>query len=286
VGDRGAFEMPVSRRRLFELGAGSVGLAAFLAACGGDEPPAPGRVGNAPDVTELPDAEIDDVVYLRTLTSLDHSIAAVYDELLDIEGLDESTAELLGRFSEDHLSTAQSLAELTTDAGGEPYECPNPWLMERTLQPIIDHIVGSTAEGNEIPPSDDPNRDALATAVALENVSAATAQQYVERLVDPALRAAVIGDGTTASRRAATAALRSNPPPDGYVSPALTEGAEVPADEQGFIPAYAISTRFGQIAPAPLVVGATNDLGQRYSVSIDTPAENAYIYEGMTCPAS
>jgi hypothetical protein len=286
VGTRRAFEYRVSRRRLFELGAGSVGFAALLAACGGDEPPAPGRVGNAPDITEPPEAEVDDLVYLRTLTSLDHSIATVYDELLDLEGLDASTAELLGRFSEDHLTAAQALAELTTEAGGEPYECPNPWLMERTLQPVIDHIVGSTAEGNEIPPSDDVNRDALSTAVALENVSASTAQQYVERLNDPALRAAVIGAGTTASRRAATAALRSNPPPDGYVSPALTEGAEVAADEQGFIPVYAISTRFGQITPAPLQVGAADDVGQRFTVSIDTPAENAYIYEGMTCPAA
>src|SRR5262245_36055707 len=91
-----AHRSQLSRRRLFELGAGSIGLASFLAACGGDEPPAPGRVGNAPDITEPPDSEVNDVVFLRTLTSLDHSIAAVYDELLDIEGLDDSTAELLG----------------------------------------------------------------------------------------------------------------------------------------------------------------------------------------------
>jgi hypothetical protein len=271
---------------LFELGAGSIGVAAFVAACGGDDPAAPGRVGNAPAITEPPDPEVNDVVFLRTLMSLDHSIVAVYDELRDIEGLDEGTAELLGRFSEDHLASAAALAELTTQAGGEPYECANPWLMERSLQPVIDHIVGSTAEGNEIPPSDDPNRDALSVAIALEDVTGSTAQQYVERLADPALRAAVIGGGTAASRRAATATLRSNPPPDGYVSPALTEGADVVADEQGFIPQYAISSRFGQITPAQLQVGAVDDVGQRFSVSIDTPAENAYIYEGMTCPAS
>jgi hypothetical protein len=271
---------------LFELGGGSIGVAAFLAACGGEDPPAPGRVGNAPEITEPPESEVNDAVYLRTLTSLDHSIAAVYDELLDIEGLDESTVELLTRFSEDHRAAAAALADLTTEAGGEPYECVNPWLMERTLQPVVDHVVGSTAEGSEIPPSDDPNRDALSTAIALENVSASTAQQYVERLVDPASRAAVIGVGTTASRRAATAALRSNPPPGGYVSPALTEGADVAADEEGFIPPYAISTRFGQITPAPLVVGAADDAGQRFSINIDTPAENAYIYEGMACPTS
>jgi hypothetical protein len=286
VGDRRAHGPQLSRRQLFELGAGSIGIAAFLAACGDEEAQAPGRVGNAPEITDPPEGEVDDVVLLRTLTSLDHAIVAVYDELLDIEGLDEGTAELLGRFSEDHLGEAASLADLTTEAGGEPYECANPWLMDRTFQPVVDHIVGSTAEGNEIPPSDDPNRDALSTAIALESVSAATAQQYVERLVDPALRGAVVASGTEASRRAATAALRSNPPPDGYVSPALTEGAEIAADEQGFIPSYAISSTFGQITATPLVVGAVDEVGQRLSVNIDTPAENAYIYEGMSCPTS
>ena len=66
------------------------------------------------------------------------------------------------------------------------------------MQPIIDHIVGATVDGVEIPPSDDPSRDSLATADALETLGAATAQLYVERLTDPALRAAVIDAGAAA----------------------------------------------------------------------------------------
>ena len=93
--------------------------------------------------------------------------------------------------------------------------------MERTLQPLVDHITGATVDDEEIPPTDDPTRDALTTADALETIAAATAQQYVERLSDGALRVEVIRAGAAASRRAATAALRANPPPDGYVSPAL-----------------------------------------------------------------
>jgi hypothetical protein len=284
MAEQRVFDGQLSRRRLFEVVAGSIGLAALVAACGGDDPPAPGRVGNAPEATEPPEGEVDDVVYLRTLTSLDHSIVAVYDALLDIEGgLDEDVAELLGRFSDDHLAAAESLAELTTGAGGEPYECANPWLMDRTLQPVVDHIIGASGDGTEIPPSDDANRDALATAYALETVAAATAQQYVERITDAALRTEVIRGGTAASRRAATSALRSNPPPDGYVSPALS-GSEVAPDEEGFIPPYAIASRFGQITAVPLQVGAVDEVGQRFSTTIDTPAENAYLYEGMSCP--
>ena len=51
------------------------------------------------------------MVYLRTLTSLEHSIVAVYDELPALDGLDEETASLLARLTEDHLATAASLAD-------------------------------------------------------------------------------------------------------------------------------------------------------------------------------
>lgn len=275
----------LTRRRLFEIGASSVGLAAVLAACGSDEASAPGRVGNAPDRTELPEGEVDDAVLLRTLTSLEHSIIAVYEALAGIDGLDEDVAALLARYIDDHTAVAATFADLTTTAGGEPYECPNTWLMSRTMQPIIDHIVGATVDGVEIPPSDDPSRDSIATADALETLGAATAQLYVERLTDPALRAAVIDAGAAASRRSATAALRATPPPEGYVSPAITEGEEVEADNEGFLPHFAITSRFGQLTPVTLQVGARDDVGQRFTITLETPAENSYAYEGETCPA-
>ncbi len=100
------------------------------------------------------------------------------------------------------------------------------------------------------------------------------------------LRVEVITAGTSASRRAATSALRANPPPDGYVSPALTEGEDVQPDEEGLLPQFAIPSRFGQLTPVTLVVGADDDAGQRYTASIETPAENSYVYAGETCPAS
>jgi hypothetical protein len=275
----------LSRRRLFELGATSAGLAALLVACGDDEAPAPGRVGFAPEATEPPEAEVDDAVYLRTLTSLEYSIIEVYAALADLDGVDDSVAELLGRFSDDHAASADAFAELTGAAGGEPYECSNSWLMRRTLQPVIDNIAGATVDGTEIPPSDDPDRDTIATADALETLAAATAQQYVERIADPGLRAEVIRAGTAASRRAAVAALRANPAPAGYVSPLLTEGEDPVADEAGFMPQFAVPYRFGQLTPVALQVGAPDDAGQRFNTTLETPAENAYVYEGQTCPA-
>jgi hypothetical protein len=286
VGDdlsTGGLRGGLNRRQLFGLGASSLGIAALLAACGGDEPPEPGRVGFAPDATDLPEGEVDDAVLLRTLTSLDYSIVEVYTALAAIDGLDDGTVELLERLIEDHTASAEHLASLTSDAGGESYECANTWLMGRTLQPLIDHIVGSTNGEVEIPPSDDADRDSLSSAVALETMAAATAQQYLERLVDPALRTEVIRVAAEASRRAATAALRSNPPPAGYVSPTLTEGAEIQPDEEGFMPWFAIASRFGQLTPVELVVGAADEVGQRFSVTLETPAENAFVYADQTC---
>jgi hypothetical protein len=287
-------DMSLSRRRLFAVGAGSLGLAAVLAACGSDEPPAPGGGGVAPDITDLPEAEVNDVVYLRTLTSLEHSIVEVYAALAAIDGLGEEATALLSRFSDDHVAAAGTLAELTADAGGEPYECANAWMMDRTLQPILDHIVGvpsvdtgvttSIEDPWEIPPTDDPDRDALLTINALETVAAATAQQYVERIADPALRAEVIGGGAAASRRAAVSALRSNPAPEGYVSPVLTSGEPAQPDEEGFTPLFAIDARYGQLAPVALMVGDVDQDGVRFTMNVETPAENAYIYDGMTCP--
>ena len=59
--------------------------------------------------------------------------------------------------------------------------------------------------------------------------------------------------------------------------------ARVAPDAEGFTPAYAIDTRFGPLVPFQLQVGAPNDLGVRFKVNYETPSDNSYIYEGMTC---
>ena len=69
------------------------------------------------------------------------------------------------------------------------------------------------------------------------------------------------------------------------MSPAITEGEEVEADNEGFLPHFAITSRFGQLTPVTLQVGARDDVGQRFTITLETPAENSYAYEGETCPA-
>lgn len=269
-----------SRRRLFEAGASTIGLAAALSACGRNSGAAePGRVGLAPPASDLPDVEINDVVFLRTLASLEYTIVSVYERLGEIDGLSEPVAGALDRFVADHQAAGSAFADLTSSAGGEPYECANEWITNRAIAPTLDAIFG----GGDRPPSDDPERDAVAFANTLEKMSAASAQLYVEQLTDPALRTAVMVNGVAASRRSAAITILSGEMPGVFVAPALVGGDIVEAAD---LPtSYAIEHRFGQLVPFELVVGAADELGLRFKRNYETPAENAYVYEGQTCPA-
>lgn len=275
------FSQPLSRRRLFEVGGASAGVAALLAACGGDDDAAPGRVGNAAAVPELPRVTVDDSVYLRTLTSLEHAIVEVYAVLIGTDGLDADVADVLQRLSTEHESEATEFADLTSQAGGEPYACANPWLMRRTFRPALDQIVGNEEENIE--PTDDATRDALAMADTLETIGSSTSQLFVEKVSDPALRAAMIAAGVRAARRSALVAILANEPPTGYVNPILAGGDEVEPDADGFAPRFAVPARFGQLTPVELQVGAPDEVGVRFTIVVQTPADNAYAYADMSC---
>jgi len=282
---QGLAGQPISRRRLFEVGGASIGLAALLAACGNSEAPAAGRVGNAPVATDLPDAVVNDIVYLRTMTSLEYSLVDVYAVLAGLEGLPTPTTDALTRFTADHTANAAALAQLTTDAGGQPYECGNAWMMGRAFQPALDNILGKGRDGDTpaITPTDDANRDTLAMINGLETLAAATYQGMVEKLSVPPVRAAIIPFGAQAARHAAAIAIIAGGEEGAarYVSPVLL-GAE-PDAEATFPTAYAIPTRFGQLTPIEVTIGAENDLGLRYKATFETPADNAYIYDGEVC---
>jgi hypothetical protein len=286
----------LSRRRLFELGGTGALLAAVLAACGGDDGAGPGRVGFAPAASELPEPDVDDAVYLRTLSSLEQSILAIYARLQSDAGIDGPAAEALARFADDHESAAATLARLTADAGGEAYECPNPWYEERFFGPTLDRILGNDEAMPPVPPSDDSARDALAFAYALESLSVSSYLRFVELVSPPAVRAQLARLGAAAARRAATTALYHHGGSEGYVSPDLlalnpaTEGTDVdaPADTTGeaaITPLYALTARFAQLGAASLQVGAVDDAGLRYTTAFETPAENAFIYLSLTCSA-
>jgi hypothetical protein len=275
---------PVTRRRVLQVGGLAVSFGAVLAACGNDDETAnaPGRVGYAPPATPLPQVEENDVVYLRTATSMEYTLLDVYAAITESGELDAEAQALIDRFVENHTEDAAITARLTRDAGGEPYECANTWYVERVLALVIPNIEGDPSE--DIPPSDDPARDMLAVSHALESLVGSMYQQFVELVGEPELRSELMHLGARDNRHAAAVAMLSTGVPEGYVSPELL-GADVLPNEEGLNPLYAIATRFGQLGSTELVIGAPNEAGTRYTLAVETPAANSFVYEGETCEA-
>jgi hypothetical protein len=271
----------LTRRRLFQVGGLGAGLSVLLAACGGDDTEsAPGRVGYAPVATPLPDVEVNDVVWLRTASSIEYTVLDVYQRATDMGALDADAQALIDRFVADHTEHIATLAELTAGAGGEPYECANAWYLDRTVDPIFDQITGS--ESGDPAPSDDPARDLLAVANAFESMTGAMYQQMVEVLADAELRREAMMIGAHEARHAAAVAMLATGVPEGYVSPVLF-GEDLTPDETGLFKAYAIPGAFGSLAAIELVVGARSAAGTRQSFVLETPAANSLIYDGMVC---
>lgn len=238
-------------------------------------------VGNAPVPTDLPTVTVTDAVLLRTATSLEHTALDVYRRIDELGVLDEQGQAMVARIVEDHTRHAAGMAELTSQAGGEAYECANPWYAERVIAPLFRRIDGDEAE--EIEPSDDVRRDALSIAYGLESTLAAMYQQVVDGLQDAALRGEVIAVGADDARHAAALAIARDGAPEAYVNPTLFGDEVDPSQTDGVIPLYAVNGALGSLAPVEFTLGPLNDAGSRFVTSLQTPADNAFVYDGQTC---
>ena len=283
-----------TRRALLRAG-GVASLGALVAACGdrgGDA--APGRVGQAPVVTDRPTGEVDDLLLLRTAQSLEYTAIAVYERFGE-EGLIKGEyAEPFERFVGDHRKHAGILGGLIDDADGEQFECPNPWLMERAVAPILDNILGNEAQ--DIPESDNPARDATSTALAFENLAGATYQSVVAFLSARPLRAELMRIAAQEVRHASVIAMLRTSTPKAFVSPLVAAPVEA-SDETATTPMaedaatasdgtptpYVLTNRFGELGAATLVIGKANEAGTRFTATVETPRENSFIYEEMRC---
>jgi hypothetical protein len=273
----------LGRRQLLVTGGATLSLGALLAACGGESSAGePGRVGYAPAATALPTETVDDAVLLRTAQSIELTIVDVYGTITDSGALTGASADLLARLIEDHTAAAGQAGDLVIQAGGEPYECTNSWYMERIVPQIFENIDGDPEQ--DIPPTDDPARDMLAVMDAMESMATSMYQGFVEMLTVPELRAESVALGAQAARHSAAVAIQSTGAPNAYVSPAV-RGEEVEANESGLVPLHAIPSQFGTLSPYSLVIGAASSAGTRFTLPIETPADNSYIYNGLTCSA-
>lgn len=276
----------LSRRRLLVTTGLTASLGAVLAACSSPGEGAPGRVGNAPVPTAAPDEPVDDAVLLRTATSLEHTALDVYARITELGVLDEAGAAIVARFVEDHTRNAGGLADLTTQLGGEPFECANPWWAERIVPAMFERMSGNedVPEGDDpIEPSDDPARDAMGIAYGIESTLAAMYQEFVVRLHDPALRAESVTLAAQATRHAAAAAIAREGAPAGYVNPTILGGEVDPSANEGLTPIYAVPANFGSLAPVQITIGPASDAGTRFTLGLQTPAANSYAYASLSC---
>ena len=68
----------------------------------------------------------------------------------------------------------------------------------------------------------------------------------------------------------------------GYFGPDISPDVAETTDE-GFPIGYAVPATFGQVGQILLVAGDVDDEGARYSTLLQTPAENTFVYEYMSC---
>jgi hypothetical protein len=263
------------RRDAIKIGGLTVSVAALVAACGNDRAgdDAPGRVGYAPPITDPEDYPIDNAVLLRTASSLELTLVEVYETILDAGVLEGEQVALVERLIVDHQTVADEMGALTESVDGVAWECTNPWYMNRLVEPLIAAVLGS----------DDPMRDILNSANALESIAAATHQTLTLDLTDAAASAATIAAATLESRHAA-AIVAASRGADGYVNPTIGGNGEQ-NDAQGIPFKFAITDRFGSTGQIELVVGAPDENGVRQTFILQTPSLNALIYNELepTC---
>lgn len=261
----------VGRRDALRIGGLTLSLGAIVAACGdqrtGDS--TPGRVGNAPVVTALPDLPVNDAVLLRTASSLELTAVHVYNSAKDLGVFDGATATLADRLIGDHNATADAMGQLTEAAGGTAWTTTNPWIMERSIGPILATIADS----------DDQGRDVMSLAISLENLAAATHQILVGLMSSSAARVAVADAAVQESRHSAALTIGAFGKNNRF-SP-LLNGGEAGRTAQNVIAQYAINDTFGSVAQIELIVGTADENGARTTYLLATPAANSFIYEEL-----
>ncbi len=262
----------LDRRALIRNGGLALSMGAIIAACGSGRAGSqdPGRLGVAPPAPTLPEAEVDDAVLLRTAQSLEYTALAVYDAIAGLDALSASENALVGRFVSDHERHAADVGALVSRAGGEEFTCPNPFVMDRAVTAILGALEGST----------DLHRDVLNIAHAFEALAGASYQALVSSLEDLSLRSTAMLIGSEEQRHAAALAAAINP--DALISPELF-GEPVDSDDEGFPIPYAVPSTFGQLTGIELVVGERDDDGARFTTQLQTPADNTFIYDYISC---
>lgn len=187
-----------SRRRFFIAGGASLVGAATLSACGGPSvvntsgtvattevaPTAPPTTADASSV----DASRS---MLRTLTSVERSLAEFYTSFGAAAYVDADAKPWGALFAQHHTANATALEAFTRTAGGDPYTGTNEYLDEQLVKPGL-------ASANAQKSSD----NLIELAAQLEATGAATGTLAISTVVGGDIRQGVMAAAATNSRQA------------------------------------------------------------------------------------
>jgi hypothetical protein len=260
----------LSRRRLLAAGGAGVALAGLVAACSDDtEESAIPETGEPAPVQTLPEAAVTDAVLLRTASSVVHNLVDAYDRVLEAGVLDGAERGVVEEFRQSLDVHSEVLADATEQAGGEPFEEPNPNVTTYVVDPGFELI----AEGG-----DDP-QEMIRFLHALESAATATLQGFVPLLSDPELRQVAMEVGGVEARHATvlsgyldgTTVL----PATSVQQPETTSAATTTtaAAATGVVPAPVaqVPGAFGSLTAVTVVLNGEE-------LTINTPGPNSYIY--------
>lgn len=248
----------ISRRNLLLTGGATAAAAMVLAACGGSTGNQVTRIGEPVPATPLPDADVTDVVLLRTAQSVEKMVASILTDPRVASVASSDVAPVMAAFAAAHERHVTEIAPLVSARGATPVNTVNEKLMTSYGDTVLS-LVGE---------SKDP-ADAATILLGMETLMAATYQYAVSLTTEPALRAQMMQLGAASSRRAAVAAQLINPGTSAF-------GGGVDADGNPTV--ATLPSAFGPLNSVQISIGPKNDVGTRTTVLMDTPSLNSLLY--------
>lgn len=283
------FRAPSSRRDVLKAGGVTVTLGALIAACGNDRGGSEeaGRVGNAPPTTEIPNYGVDEAVLLRTAASLEYTAIDVYARAKVGGYLPDEAVDAAAAFIVNHQAIADQMNELAVEVGGDPWTCPNPWMTDRLVDPVMTAItservidLGAGAEFRSELTDEEKEADVMNFAEALENLLVASHQSLVSATAFAPSRLAHADAASLEARQAAELAIILGGEA-AYVSPELLRQEPTEDTPRQF----AIPSRFGQTSQIEIKAGPPDQNGVIQGFTLNTPAENSFVYNELNCEA-
>jgi len=177
-----------SRRRFLHLGGVTVAMSAVFAACGNKY-----NAKAVPDTGPTTTAGTShgsqrDADTLRTASSLEELAVMVYQKAIDGASdlkLSSPVADAAKLFQTHHMDHSNLFKKATTDAGGQPFDKPNPVVLQ-SITPTLEGLRDEVG--------------VLMLALSLEKAAAATYQSVVGTFDNKMLNAAIMSVGGVEAR--------------------------------------------------------------------------------------